>query len=148
MTYDQPGSFSSVSVNIMEQILLEAKACGCGKVQSCVTNLVAFHDGVTASMDKRRATGVIYLDFSDALDIVPQNPSAVCLCSPESQPYPGLHVKKTEGSDPAPLLYAGEISPGVLYPDVESSVQERHGPFGACSEEGHESYLKYGISFL
>ena len=26
----------------------------------------------------------------------------------------------------APLLCAGEASPGALYPDVESSVQDRH----------------------
>ena len=45
-------------------------------------------------------------------------------CSPESQPYPGLHQKKCgqqgEGGDPIPLLCIGETSPGVLCPDVES----------------------------
>ena len=30
--------------------------------------------------------------------------------------------------DPAPLLCAGETSPGVLYPDGDSSVQDRHRP--------------------
>ena len=59
---------------------------------------------------------------------------AVCPCSPESQPHPGLHLKKcgqqVNGSDPAPLLCADEASPGVLRPDVESSGQERHGPVG------------------
>ena len=29
--------------------------------------------------------------------------------------------------------------PGVLHPDVVSSVQERHGPIGTCAEEGHKN---------
>ena len=36
-------------------------------------------------------------------------------------------------------LCAGETSPGVLHPDVESSVQERHGPVGANPEGGHKN---------
>ena len=36
-------------------------------------------------------------------------------------------------------LCAGETSPGVQHSDVESSVQEGHGPIGACSEEGHKN---------
>ena len=47
----------------------------------------------------------------------------------ESQPYWGLHPKKqgqkVEEVDPALLLRTGEVSPGILHPDVESSVQER-----------------------
>ena len=68
----------------------------------------------------------------------------MCLHSPEGQSCPGLHQKKCgqqgEGSDLAPLLYAGEISPGVLHPDVKSSVQEGRGPVGVHSEEGHKNY--------
>ena len=64
---------------------------------------------------------------------------AMCPYSPESQPYPGLHQKQCgqqgEGGDPAPLLCADEDSPGVLHPDVESSVQERCGPVGVCPEK-------------
>jgi len=66
----------------------------------------------------------------------------MCPHSPEGQPYPGLNQKKCgqqgEGFDPASLLYTGEASPGVLHPDVESSVQERHGPVGVCPEKGHK----------
>ena len=76
----------------------------------------------------------------------------MCPHSPEGQPYPGLHQRKCglqgEGGDPAPLLCDGEASPGVLHPDVESSVQERHGAVGACPEEGHKSDPRDGTPLL
>ena len=76
------------------------------------------------------------------------NKPAVCTHSPESQPYPGLHQKKCgqqgEGGDPASLLCAGETSPGVLCPDVESSIQEGHGPVRKRSKEGYKNDLRNG----
>ena len=67
----------------------------------------------------------------------------MCPRSPESQQYLEPHQKKSgqqvEGGDPAPLLCAGKASPGVPHSDVESSVQERHRPVGACPEEGHRN---------
>jgi len=88
---EDPGNYRTVSLTsipgkVMEQLIVEviiqqveeekvirSSEHGFTKGKSCLTNLIAFHDGVTDWVDEGRDVDVVYLDFSKAFNKVSHN---------------------------------------------------------------------------
>ncbi|CAM4552493.1 unnamed protein product [Lepidochelys olivacea] len=85
---DDPGNYRPVSLTsapgkIMEHVLkktilkhlderkvIRSSQHGITKGKSCLTNLIAFYDEITGSVDEGKAGDVVFLDFSKAFDTV------------------------------------------------------------------------------
>jgi len=82
----RPVSLTSIPGKMMEQLILEviikqaeekkvirSSQHGFTKGKSCLTNLIAFYNGMTGWVDEERAVGIVYLNFSKAFDTVSHN---------------------------------------------------------------------------
>jgi len=79
-------SFTSIPGKTMEHLFLDvimkqveekkvirSNQHGFTRGKSCLTNVIAFYDGMTVWVDEGRAVDVVYLDFSKAFNTVSHN---------------------------------------------------------------------------
>jgi len=60
----------------VEKKAIKSGQHGFSRGKSCLTNLIAFYDGITGWVDEGRAVDAVYFDFSKAFDTVSHN---ICL---------------------------------------------------------------------
>ncbi|PKU42966.1 rna-directed dna polymerase from mobile element jockey- hypothetical protein [Limosa lapponica baueri] len=59
-----------ISKHMEEKKAIRSSQHGFNKGRSCLTNLIAFYDGMTGWIDEKRAVDVVSLNFSKACDTV------------------------------------------------------------------------------
>ncbi|GAB0204912.1 mitochondrial enolase superfamily member 1 [Grus japonensis] len=62
-----------ISKHVEEKVVTGGGQHGFTKGKSCLTNLIAFYDGMTGWVDEETAVDVVYLDFSKAFDTISHN---------------------------------------------------------------------------
>ena len=62
-----------INKQVEEKKVTRSSQHGFIKGKPCLTNLIAFCDGMTGWVDEGRAVDVVYLDFSKAFDTVSHN---------------------------------------------------------------------------
>ncbi|CAM5163348.1 unnamed protein product, partial [Natator depressus] len=60
----------SILKHLEERKVIRNSQHGFTKGKSCLTNLIAFYDEITGSVDEGKAEDVLFLDFSKAFDMV------------------------------------------------------------------------------
>lgn len=60
----------AIFIRMIAKKMIRISQHGFSKGESCLTNLIAFHDGTTTWIDEGRAVAIVYLNFSKALDVV------------------------------------------------------------------------------
>ncbi|CAM5077144.1 unnamed protein product [Eretmochelys imbricata] len=60
----------SILKHLEERRVIRNRQHGFTKGKSCLTNLIAFYDEITGSVDEGKAVGMLFLDFSKAFDTV------------------------------------------------------------------------------